>query len=86
MGKIASIGVGVRHWITMQGFALNVCPDLRYFSLINPCGIPDCPVTSLSQLGGARIGVEDVLPALQRHLSEVLGIKDGEIVAHEPTA
>lgn len=46
-GKLASIGVGVRRWITMHGFALNVTSDLRYFRRINPCGIPDCPMTSL---------------------------------------
>jgi len=37
--KIASIGVGVRHWITMHGFALNVCGDLSPFDRIVPCGI-----------------------------------------------
>jgi lipoyl(octanoyl) transferase len=47
-GKLASIGVGVRHWVTMHGFAFNVSPDLSGFGLINPCGFPDCPVTSLA--------------------------------------
>src|SRR6187402_2624115 len=37
--KIASIGVGVRHWITMHGFALNVCGDLAPSDQIVPCGI-----------------------------------------------
>src|SRR5512143_3500905 len=36
-GKLASIGVGVRRWITMHGFALNVSADLAGFSAINPC-------------------------------------------------
>ncbi|GAB4252730.1 MAG: lipoyl(octanoyl) transferase LipB [Acidobacteriota bacterium] len=52
-GKLASIGVGVRRWITMHGFALNVDPDLRYFQCIHPCGIPGCPMTSL-RLESAR--------------------------------
>jgi len=46
-GKLASIGVGVRRWVTMHGFALNVEPDLTSFTKINPCGMPGCPVTSL---------------------------------------
>src|SRR5207245_6679662 len=45
--KIASIGVGVRHWITMHGFALNVCGDLAPFAHIVPCGINDVAMTSI---------------------------------------
>jgi lipoyl(octanoyl) transferase len=59
-GKLASIGVGVRRWITMHGFALNVSTDLRYFQLINPCGMPDCPMVSLSSLLGTPVAMEDV--------------------------
>lgn len=52
-GKLASIGVGVRRWVTMHGFAFNVSPDLSGFGRINPCGFPDCPVTSLAAEVGA---------------------------------
>jgi len=45
--KIASIGVGVRHWITMHGFALNVCGDLDPFAKIVPCGITNVTMTSM---------------------------------------
>ena len=47
--KIASIGVGVRHWITMHGFALNVCGDLTPFGQIVPCGISDITITSMER-------------------------------------
>jgi lipoyl(octanoyl) transferase len=47
--KIASIGVGVRHWITMHGFALNVCGDLSPFSHIVPCGINNVAITSMEK-------------------------------------
>ena len=47
--KIAAIGIKVRRWITMHGFAINVCPDLTGFSAIVPCGIRDKPVGSLAQ-------------------------------------
>ena len=47
--KIAAIGIKVRRWITMHGFAVNVCPDLSGFDRIVPCGIEDKPVGSLIQ-------------------------------------
>ena len=46
--KLASIGVGIRRWVTMHGFALNVAMELSPFARINPCGIAKCCVTSLS--------------------------------------
>jgi len=46
--KLASIGVGVRHWISMHGFALNVGLDLSGFGSIIPCGISDVEMSSLS--------------------------------------
>jgi lipoyl(octanoyl) transferase len=46
--KIAAIGIKVRRWITMHGFAINVCPDLSGFARIVPCGI-EKPVGSLAQ-------------------------------------
>ncbi len=58
--KIASIGVGVRHWITMHGFALNVCGDLAPFSQIIPCGIQDVTMTSIEKETGNSFTPEDV--------------------------
>jgi lipoyl(octanoyl) transferase len=48
--KIASIGLRISRGITTHGFALNVCPDLKPFSYIVPCGISDCHVTSMAAL------------------------------------
>jgi lipoyl(octanoyl) transferase len=51
--KIAAIGIRVRQWVTLHGFALNVDPDLSHFSGIVPCGVsePCYGVTSLADLG-----------------------------------
>src|SRR5215472_14075589 len=46
--KIASIGVGVRNWITMHGFALNVCCDLAALDHITPCGISNVMMTTIA--------------------------------------
>ena len=58
--KIASIGVGVRHWITMHGFALNVCGDLAPFDQIVPCGIANVTMTSIARETGTERSVSEV--------------------------
>jgi lipoyl(octanoyl) transferase len=57
--KIASIGVGVRHWITMHGFALNVCGDLAPFDQIVPCGIANVTMTSIERDTGMERSVSE---------------------------
>jgi lipoyl(octanoyl) transferase len=49
--KIGAIGVRIRRWVTMHGFAVNLSPDLSHFAGIVPCGIAEFGVTSLSRLG-----------------------------------
>ncbi len=60
--KIASIGVGVKQWISMHGFALNVDGDLAPFARIVPCGIAGVKMTSLAAERGeaAQGGKEDM--------------------------
>jgi len=64
--KIASIGVGVRHWITMHGFALNVCGDLSPFNQIVPCGIQGVEMTSIERETGNPISVVDVAARFEK--------------------
>jgi lipoyl(octanoyl) transferase len=64
--KIASIGVGVRHWITMHGFALNVCGDLSPFNHIVPCGINNVAMTSMEKETGAAFSVSGVQMAVEK--------------------
>ncbi|MEO1560845.1 MAG: lipoyl(octanoyl) transferase LipB [Cyanobacteria bacterium J06632_19] len=47
--KVAAIGIKVSRWITMHGFSLNVCPDMKGFERIVPCGISDKSVASLAE-------------------------------------
>jgi lipoyl(octanoyl) transferase len=63
--KIASIGVGVRHWITMHGFALNVCGDLSPFNQIVPCGINNIAMTSMETETGRLFSVAGVAASLE---------------------
>jgi lipoyl(octanoyl) transferase len=64
--KIASIGVGVRHWITMHGFALNVCGDLAPFDQIVPCGITNVTMTSIERETGRECSVVEVASRVER--------------------
>ena len=73
-GKLAAIGVRVSSgWITSHGFALNVNPDLSYFSSIVPCGISHRPVTSMATLMSRRLSPSDVVPCLIQRFKETFG-------------
>jgi lipoyl(octanoyl) transferase len=62
--KIASIGVGVRRWISMHGFALNVCGDLSPYQEITPCGISGVEMTSVERETGRPISVRAMAEAV----------------------
>ncbi len=64
--KIASIGVGVRQWITMHGFALNVCGDLSPFNHIVPCGIDNVAMTSMEKETGHAFSVAGVAASVEK--------------------
>jgi lipoate-protein ligase B len=67
--KVASLGVGVRRWVTMHGFALNVCCDLARFAAIVPCGLADVAMTSLAELLGS-VDASAVERAVEARLRE----------------
>ncbi len=70
--KIAAIGIRVASGTSMHGFALNVCPDLSAFEAIIPCGISDAAVTSMALELGRSITIDEVTPAVEKHLYEAL--------------
>ncbi len=77
-GKVAAIGVRVARRVTMHGFALNLHPDMDYFGMMNPCGITDRPVTSLSDLVGRRVTLEEAVDVLIPEFEGVFGYEETE--------
>jgi lipoate-protein ligase B len=71
--KVASLGIAVRKWVTMHGFALNVSTALDRFRAINPCGLDAGVMTSLSEAAGRAITVDEVKPRAIAHLGAALG-------------
>lgn len=69
--KICAMGVRTSHWVTMHGIALNVNPDLQYFSLIIPCGITDKAVTSMAKELKFEPDIEEVKSKLKNYLANV---------------
>ena len=71
--KVASLGIAVRKWVTMHGFALNVATDLARFAAINPCGLDAAVMTSLARECGRAVTLDEVKPLAVARLSSVLG-------------
>lgn len=69
--KIASLGVHVRRGVTMHGIALNVEPDMSHFDLINPCGMADVEMTSLSHEVGKHVEMREVTDSFVFHFGRV---------------
>ncbi|HUR48977.1 MAG TPA: lipoyl synthase [Acidimicrobiales bacterium] len=81
--KIAAIGVRLTRGRSMHGFALNVDPDMSWFSRIVPCGISDRPVTSV-RAEGITVSMADVVEAVTRRAAERWGDADFAAVDASP--
>ena len=71
--KVASLGIAVRRWVTLHGFALNVATDLSRFLTINPCGLESAVMTSLAVETGRPLTLADVKPLAVAQLGRALG-------------
>jgi lipoic acid synthetase len=72
-GKVAAIGVKVARRVTMHGFALNLHPEMSFFGMMNPCGISDREVTSVSDLIGRKVTLEEAVETVIPVFAEVFG-------------
>lgn len=70
-GKICSIGIAVKRWVSFHGFALNINTDLRYFDLINPCGFKSIKMTSMQEITGKKISMVDVKESTIRNFKSI---------------
>ncbi|MCI0635928.1 MAG: lipoyl(octanoyl) transferase LipB [Actinobacteria bacterium] len=87
--KVAAIGVRLmRMRVTLHGFALNCTTDLAWYGAIVPCGLADEGVTSLSELAGREITVEEMAPIVARRFEQVfeIGLGHEEAVWPSPRA
>ncbi len=69
--KIASIGVGLRRWLTVHGFALNVDCDLSRFGAIVPCGLAGVEMVSMASALGRPVDFEAVADRVELELQKV---------------
>ncbi len=69
--KIASIGMAIKRGVSMHGFALNLTVDLKYFNLINPCGLNPSVMTSLEKETGLKISPKEFYPIMRECLYKV---------------
>ena len=71
--KLASLGVAVKRWVTMHGFALNVATDLARFAAIHPCGLDAAVMTSVSACLGRPVTLDEAMPPVVARFAEVFG-------------
>jgi lipoate-protein ligase B len=72
--KVASIGIGVRHWVAYHGLSLNVKADKAYFSLIKSCGL-DVPMASINDFFDDDVTMESVRDMLVENFCNVFEVK-----------
>jgi lipoate-protein ligase B len=69
--KIASIGVAIKRWVSFHGFSLNYETDLKYFDLINPCGLVGKKMTSMANILGTEISRKRLVESTCFHFNAV---------------
>ena len=72
-GKIASVGLRIRHWVTTHGMAINISNDLRLFDCIIPCGLENVRMTSVAQETGRHHSMSSVKSTARKILQRLFG-------------
>ncbi|OQA14431.1 MAG: Octanoyltransferase [bacterium ADurb.Bin363] len=78
--KIASIGIGIRKWITFHGFTLNINTDLSGFNMIRACGLYNAGVTSMKKIMDREFSLSEVSGIIIDNFSKVFNVGLEEIV------
>jgi lipoate-protein ligase B len=69
--KIASVGVAIKRWVSFHGFSLNYETDLKYFELINPCGLEGQKMTTIAKIVGKEISRERLVKRIGFHFKQI---------------
>ena len=69
--KIASIGVAIKRWVSFHGIALNYATDLKYFELINPCGLEGVKMTSMERILRKKISKDRLTEKVCFHFKKI---------------
>jgi len=69
--KIASVGVAIKRWVSFHGFSLNYETNLKYFELINPCGLEGKKMTTMAKILGTKISREKLIDRTNFHFKQV---------------
>ena len=69
--KIASVGVAIKRWVSFHGFSLNYETDLKYFELINPCGLEGKKMTTMAKILGIRVSREQLVERIGFHFKQI---------------
>ena len=69
--KIASVGVAIKRWVSFHGFSLNYKTELKYFELINPCGLEGKKMTSMANILETEISRERLVERITFHVKQV---------------
>jgi lipoate-protein ligase B len=69
--KIASVGVAIKRWVSFHGLSLNYETDLKYFELINPCGLEGKKMTSMAKILGTEISRKRLIERISFHFMQI---------------
>ncbi len=69
--KIGFVGIAVQKGISFHGLALNVDPDLKFFQLINPCGLKEVQITSMAEILKRAVSLTEIKTRVVFHFQKI---------------